>query len=104
MAALKDLPFEEMPEKELSRLSVPHLRTTVAILQDYTDPESYSVVDLTELIRLCKIDRESFQVISLIDGKRSIQEIADEAATHTKTRQDSLAFFRLLHSRRVIDF
>ena len=96
--------MKEMQENELSRLSVPRLKATVAILQDRTDPKSFLVVDFTQYLRLCRLDRESFQVVSLMDGKRSIQEIADEAASHTKTRQDSLRFFKLLNSLRVIDF
>jgi hypothetical protein len=96
--------LEETHEKELSRLSVPRLKTTVAILQEYAEAESYSVVDFALNIRLCRLDREAFQVISLIDGKRSIQEIADRAASPTRTRQDSLRFFSMLHSQRVLDF
>jgi hypothetical protein len=91
-------------ENEFSRLAVPRLRDTVAILQDHTDPESFLVVDFTQHLRLCRLDRESFQVVSLIDGKRSVQEIVNEAASQTKTRQDSLRFFRLLHSLRAVEF
>jgi hypothetical protein len=106
-ADLKGLrPFNEMPEEKLSSLSVPRLRATVAILQDYAEPESYSVVDFTLALRLSEIDRQTCQVISLIDGRRSIQEIADEVSggSNIEIGQETLEFFRSLRSRQVIEF
>jgi hypothetical protein len=106
-ADLKSMrPFNEMREEKLSRLSVPRLRTTVAILQDYAEPESFSIVDFTLFLRLTEIDRRACQIVSLIDGKRSIQEIAEEASGGTKIEigQESLEFFRTLRSLQVIEF
>jgi hypothetical protein len=97
-------PSEETPQGKLSRSSVPRLRTTVAILQDRAKPENFLVVDFALFIRLCNLDPEAYRIVSLIDGVRSIQEIADKAKSAMKTIGEPLEFFRLLHSRRVIEF
>jgi hypothetical protein len=94
-------------EASLSTLSVPRLRTTVAVLQEYEDPRMFSVVDVTLALRLCKLDQQACQAINLIDGKRSIQEIGEKAAGLTKirkTKQELLEFFTYLRSRRVLEF
>jgi hypothetical protein len=96
--------FQETSERKLSRSSVPRIRTTVAILQDYAKPGNFSAVDFTVFIKLCALDREAHQIVSLIDGVRSIQEIQEQAASAQKAMEDPLEFFRLLHSRRVIEF
>jgi hypothetical protein len=99
--------LEEKPEQAMLRSTVPRLRTTVAVLQDYMKPESYSVVDFVMFLQLCKIDPQACQVISLIDGKRSIQEIADSAGELTKlgkTGQETLQFLSALRSQGVLDF
>lgn len=99
--------FEANPEQELLRSTVPRLRTTVAVLQDYAKAESFSIVDFSLFLLLCKIDQQACQVVRLIDGKRSIQDIADKAADLTKvgkTSQEILEFFRALRSQGVLDF
>ena len=106
---VKDMkrPLDEEPEQAMLRSTVPHLRTTVAVLQDYTKPESFSIVDFVMFLQLCKIDQQACQVVSLIDGKRSIQDIADKAGELTKigkTGQEILEFFRALRSQGVLDF
>ena len=99
-----EMPFQGMPEGKLSRSSVPRLRTSVAILQDYAKPGSFSIVDFSLFIRLCTLDRETHRIVSLIDGVRSIQQIADKAGKGTSLTEDPIELFRLLHSRRVIAF
>jgi hypothetical protein len=106
---MKDMkrPLEEKPEQTMLRSTVPHLGTTVAVLQDYTKPESFSIVDFVMFLQLCKIDQQACQVVSLIDGKRSIQDIADKAGELTKigkTGQEILEFFRALRSQGVLEF
>lgn len=95
---------EGVSEGKLSMSSVPRFRTTVAILQDYAKPESFSIVDFALCIRLCNLDREAYQIISLIDGVRSIQQIADKAGKVASLMEEPMEFFRVLHSRRVIEF
>jgi hypothetical protein len=107
IADLKDsrAPLEDIAGKKLSGLSVPRLRTTLAILQDYADPESFLVVDFALCLALQKLDRQSFEVATLIDGKRSIQEITGKIGGPMKTviQQRTLEFFEFLRSIGAIE-
>jgi hypothetical protein len=99
------IPAEETGEAKLSEMSVPRLRTTVAIIQDYTDPESFLVVDFALCLALQRLDRQSFEIASMIDGNSSVQEIIGKLNGPMKdvTQQGALEFFEFLHSIGAID-